>query len=305
MPAQFEFNELSALVYGTQVNVSCQDTTSEYTISSSDVERVTLIYAGKADGPNITLLGDLDGYKILTTLAIGSAVTVSAETGEPIHTLVIPEYITESALVLECTYSGREHLTNVSVASPASPLVIGDIVQQGPFIGPLVKQRIANVTHGLLSVGGQGGNLARGFIDAEYNADGLNNTDMASALERVIEQLGEAYFSVLRQQVERSNIAKGSPSSVFESELRLYVTVSRMGGAQYGWLAVLGILLLASLMGTFRTCASRKAVGFEAQDAVALLSRLLDDPIRDTTRLTYKDKFTVLTENVRSEGKHS
>ncbi|KAL8925834.1 MAG: hypothetical protein Q9208_003331 [Pyrenodesmia sp. 3 TL-2023] len=295
IPAQFEFNELSAIAYGTQVNASCQDTTSEYTVSAREVEQVTLIYAGKPGGPNITLLGDLDGYKILTTLAIGSAVTIDPDTGYPIHTLVIPEFITESALVLECTYSGRETLANVSVASSASPLLIGDIVQRGPFIGPLVKQRIANVTHNLLSAGGQGGSLARGFIDAEYNADGFNNTGMASVLERVIGQLGEAYISILRQQVERSNINNADPSYSSGSELRLSVTVSRIGGAQYGWLAVLGILLLASLVGTLRTCTSRKAVGFEPQDAVALLSRLLDSPIRDTTRLNYKDKFTVLT----------
>ncbi|KAI4107806.1 MAG: hypothetical protein LQ339_002416 [Xanthoria mediterranea] len=188
MPAQFEFNGLEAIVYATQVNVSCQNVTSGYTISSADVERVTLIYASKPGGANITLVGNLEDTNILTTQGVGSAVTVNSETGDPTHTLVIPEFVAESALVLECTYSGGEYLTNVSVASPISPLLIGATVQEGPLIGPVVKQRIANITDRLLSVGGQGGNLARGFIDAEYNADGLNNTDMASVLERVIGQ---------------------------------------------------------------------------------------------------------------------
>ncbi|KAL8684815.1 MAG: hypothetical protein Q9224_006118 [Gallowayella concinna] len=297
MPAQFEFNDLQALVYGTQIDVSCQNMTSDYIITSLDVDELTLVYAGKPNGPNVTLVGDLSTSKILKTLAIGSAVTIDPITGEPIHTLVIPEFITESALVLECTYSGREHLANIRVASPVSPLLIDTRVQEGPRIGTIVKQRVANVTHDLLSAGGQGGTLARGFIDAAYNADGGNNTGMVSTLETVIGQLGEAYFSVLRQQVERSNIERGSSSSEYESELKLHVTVSRLGGAQYGWLAVPGLLLLVSLAGTLRTCTSRKAVGFEAQDTVALLSRLLDDNIRDTTRLVYEGRLTVLTES--------
>ncbi|KAI4171732.1 MAG: hypothetical protein LQ348_006881 [Seirophora lacunosa] len=294
MPAAFEFNELQATVYGTHVNVSCQDVTSAYTISSNDIEQITLVFASKPDSPNITLFGNLDGYSILTTLAIGSAVTLNPDTAEPVHTLVIPEFITESALVLECSYSGREYLADVSIASPTSPLLIEREVEQGPLIGPLVKQRVANVTHGLLSIGGQGGNLARGFIDAEYNADGFNNTGMASALETVIAQVGEAYFSVLRQQAERSNIVRGDPDASYPSELRLYVTVSRLGGAQYGWLAVLVILLLASLLGTARTCVGRRAVGFEAQDAVKLLSRLLEEPIGEKTRVRYTDRLVVL-----------
>ncbi|KAI4286108.1 MAG: hypothetical protein L6R38_000163 [Xanthoria sp. 2 TBL-2021] len=262
MPAHFEFNELNAIVYATQVNLSCQNATSDYTISYVDFE---VIHVSKPNGPNITLFGNLGGKSYSTTLTIGSAITIDRETGNPIHTLVIPEnFYSESSLVLECTYNGREYLTNISVASPTSPLLIGDTVYEGSFIGPIVKQRIANITHYLISVGGQGGNLARGFIDAEYNAGGDNNTDMASALERVIGQVSEAYFSVLRQQVERSNIDKTHLDSAAVSELKLHVTISRMGGAQYGWLAVLGILLIPSLIGTFRTCTRRKAVGFEA-----------------------------------------
>ncbi|KAL8852638.1 MAG: hypothetical protein Q9221_002518 [Calogaya cf. arnoldii] len=297
IPARFEFNELNAIVYATQVNLSCQNATSEYTISSVDIGELTLIYVSKPNGPNITLVRNLEANFFLTTLAIGSAITIDLETDNPIHALVIPEFITESALVLECTYSGREYLTNISVSSPTSPLLIGDTAYEGSLIGPIVKQNIANITHRLLSAGAQGGNLARGFIDAKYNYDGLNNTGIASALEGVIGQVGEAYFSILRQPFERSNIYNANQDSEAVSELRLHVTISRMGGAQYGWLAVLGILLIPSLVGTFRTCMRRKAVGFEAQDTVTLLSRLFDEPIRDAIRIRYDDKFTVVPGN--------
>ncbi|KAL8798373.1 MAG: hypothetical protein Q9182_006714 [Xanthomendoza sp. 2 TL-2023] len=304
MPAQFEFNDLHALVYGTQIDVSCQNITSDYIISSADVDGLTLLYAGKPNGPNVTLIGDLSGHKILTALAIGSAVTIDPITRDPIHTLVLPEFITESALVLECTHSGREHLANISVASPVSPLLIDTRVQEGPRIVPIVKQRVANIMHNLLSAGGQGGNLARGFIDADYNADGTNSSGLASTLEAVIGQLDEAYFSVLRQQVESSNIEKASSSLDTKSELRLHVTVTRLGGAQYGWLAVPGLLLLVSLAGTLRSCKSGKTVGFEAQDTVALLSTLLDDNIRATTRLGYTARLTVLTENTPATARN-
>jgi hypothetical protein len=50
-------------------------------------------------------------------------------------------------------------------------------------------------------VGVIGGNLARGFIDASYNAREENNADMATTLETVIGQKDEPYFSLLRQQI--------------------------------------------------------------------------------------------------------
>ena len=296
LPAKYEFNKLTASVYGTHVNVSCQNVTLDYSVVNQNVDFVTILWVGKPNGPNLTLYNDLEGDKISTTLVIGSHVAIDNMTGDPLHTIVIPDFIAESAYVLDCTYSGREYLANVSVASTVSPLQIDSEITQGPFIGPFVKQQLANRTHDMLAVGGNGGVLARGFIDAEYNEDGENNTSIASALETVIGQLGEAYFSLLRQQVERSNIDKGGASPTYESELRLYVTVSRLGGAQYGWLAVLGLLLIGSIVGTVRTCLHGKAVAFEAQDAVKLLSTLHDASIKDKTRLRYDSGLVVLTE---------
>ena len=40
-------------------------------------------------------------------------------------------------------------------------------------------QQVANTTDSLLGYGGLGGNLVRGFIDAGYNDDSSNQTNMA------------------------------------------------------------------------------------------------------------------------------
>ena len=299
MPAEYEFNKLQAEVFGTNVSVSCQNATASYTAVGTrvDIGFVTVMAVSKPNGPNITVFNNLAGDLIDTALVIGSAVTVESDTGEPIHSLVIPDFGLQTAFVLECSYDGQEYLANVSVASSVSPLRIEAEAMPGPVIGPEVKQRLANVTHNMLSFGGIGGDLARGFIDADYNSDGTNNTGMAGVLETVIEQLGEAYISLLRQQVERSNIAKdGDDSSGNGSDLQLYVTVLRLGGGQYGWLAVLGALLIGSFWGTVRACGGRAMVGFDTQNSVQLLrSTLHNTDIRDRTRVRYENGFMVLT----------
>ena len=299
MPAEYVFDELQAGVFGTNVSVSCQNATASYTTVGTRVNIgfVTVMAVSKPNGPNITLFNNLQGDLIITSLAIGSAVTVRSDTGEPVHTLVIPDFGLQTAFVLECSYDGQEYMANVSVASSVSPLQIEAEALPGPKIGPEVKQRLANMTHNMLSFGGMGGDLARGFIDADYNSDGTNNTNMAGTLETVIEQLGEAYISLLRQQVERSNLYKGNDASDSNgSDLQLYVTVVRLGGGQYGWLAILGVLLIGSLWGTVRACGGRAMVGFDAQNNVQLLrSTLHNTDIRDRTKVRYENDIAVLT----------
>lgn len=60
------------------------------------------------------------------------------------------------------------------------------------MLGPLVKQRIANVTDYLL--GNTGGNLAQGFIDAEYNPMGGVDDNTIAAIETVIVNLAKHTF---------------------------------------------------------------------------------------------------------------
>ena len=305
MPGDYEFDKLKAGVFGTNISVSCQNATASYTAVGTrvDIGFVTVMAVSKPNGPNITLFNNLQGDLIDTSLAIGSAVTIESDTGDPVHTLVIPDFGLQTAFVLECSYDGQEYLANVSVASSVSPLQVEGEALPGPVIGPEVKQRLANITHNMLSFGGMGGDLARGFIDANFNSDGTNNTEMADTLETVVEQLCEAYISLLRQQVERSNLYKGNDASSGNgSNLQLYVTVLRLGGGQLGWLAVLGVLLIGSLWGTVRACGGRAMVGFDAQNSVQLLRSTLHNPdIRDRTRLRYENDLVVLTEGTISK----
>ena len=305
MPAEYEFDKLQAGVFGTNISISCQNATASYTVVGTrvDIGFVTVMAVGKPNGPNITVFNNLQGELIDTSLVIGSAVTVESDTSEPVHSLVIPDFGLQTAFVLECSYDGQEYMANVSVASSVSPLQVEAEALPGPVIGPEVKQRLANVTHNMLSFGGMGGDLARGFIDANYNSDGTNNTQMAGTLETVIGQLGEAYISLLRQQVERSNLYKGNDASNGNgSNLQLYVTVLRLGGGQYGWLAILGVLLIGSLWGTVRACGGRTMVGFDAQNNVQLLSSTLHNAdIRDRTRVRYENDLVVLTEGTVSK----
>ena len=303
MPAEYEFNKLQAGVFGTNISLSCQDATASYTAftTEADIGFVKVMAVSKPNGRNITVFNSLQGDRISNSLVIGSAVTIDSDTGEPIHSLVIPDFVDETAFVLECSYDGQEYMANISVASSVSPLQIDGEALPGPVIGPYVKQTLANVTDTMLSFGSTGGELARGFIDADYNSDGMNNTEMAGVLETVIGQLGEAYISLLRQQVERSNILKGDPGSLIASTwngsvLQLYVTVLRLGGGQYGWLAILGVTLVGSLWGTVRACGGRALVGFDTHNSVQLLrSTLHNTDIRDRTRVRYQNGFVVLT----------
>ena len=86
----------------------------------------------------------------------------------------------------------------------------------------------------------------------------------------------------------------GDLSQQSRSELRLSVTVQRLGGAQFGWLAVLGLLLIGSIIGTIQSCLGGPAVDFDAQDAVNLLQSTLNNrAIRDTTRVQHRDGMVV------------
>lgn len=310
MPGRYEFNKLQGSVFGTHVTVSCQNASSQYTESETEVTGLRDVHVktiSKPGGPNITAVSNLVGVSGFSSLVIASAVTVDRQTGEPVHTIVVPAFFDAfgPTLIYECAYSGREYLADVLLASAVSPIRIVRETDQGPLLGPHVQQLLANTTHMLVASGGAGGNLAQGFIDATFNADGLNSTaDMRGALETVFAQVSEAYISLLRQTIERSNLYGGGDS---EAEVRLYATVLRLGGGSHiAWVAVLGVLLVGAAAGTVRTCAGSGAVAFEAQDAVRLLREALDDPaLGDRTRVGFEDGIVVLGRDgrrARGEG---
>ncbi|GME46866.1 hypothetical protein GTA08_BOTSDO01809 [Neofusicoccum parvum] len=315
MPARYEFDNLQASVFGTHVTVSCQDVSTAYSEQEATVSGLTDVYIktiSKPGGPNITVMGDLSGPNyLLGTLVIASAITLDSRTATPTQTLIVPAFTDGlgPTVVYECAYTGREYLADASVASAVSPLVVSHETSQGPALGPFVQQRLANATHSLVGAGG--GNLARGFVDAGYNDDGRNSSGMAAALEAVLGQAAEAYVSLLRQRVERSNLYKGggSEGEGNGSEVRLYATVLRLGGGSHvAWVAVLGVLLFGAAGGVVRTCSGTHAVDFEAQDAVQLLrSALSNHAIGDKTKVCYRDGIVVVGDDTgqaqRTEGK--
>ena len=87
----------------------------------------------------------------------------------------------------------------------------------------------------------------------------------------------------MRQQVERGDFYKGDNAADnplrrdFGSDVHQYVAIQRLGSDQFGWLAVLGILLLGTVLGTIRTSVGGSGIGFEAQHTVKLLRSTLRD----------------------------
>lgn len=181
-------------MFGTSVEVMCQNATAEYSTVEARVgdSQVYVDAIGKnGGGPNITTFNRV-GDAAWSFLSIASGVTIDPDSGEPTHMLAISWFGQSSAFVLECTYSGCKYLADVSVGSPVSPLIINGETSQGPILGPLVKQRIANVTDYLLE--NTGGNLAQGFIDAEYNPMGGVDDNTIAAIEIVIVNLVKHTF---------------------------------------------------------------------------------------------------------------
>ena len=301
MPSKYTFNMLSGTIYGTNVEVTCKNVTADYSNTQTlarenngGQSQIETLSVARPSGPNFTFYNSLGFVPQPRSLVITSTVTIEQASDLPIHSLAITGSLQTSAFVMECLYEGQDYLAEVSLNSSVSALEIGKRTESGSRLDTLWKQKVANFTDDLVSYGG--GNLARGFKDAEFNVDGDNNTDMMHAVETVFSQLGEAYFSILRQTIERSNIhTPGDSIEENGSRLRILVTVQRLGGAQYGWLAVLGILLLGTLMGVFRACASGRAIEYEAQDVVKLLrSGLKIEGMHDTARVQYGDGITLL-----------
>lgn len=291
MPADYSFNKLTAMVFGTHVDVTCTNATVEYSIETELVgsevtkDSVEVTVAEKPGGPNFRLahwLGDD------SKLEIESLVVIDRTTNKPTLVLALGGLL--QSLILECTFAGREYLASVSVASVSSPLRLDHETVQGPVLSPIVQQHLANMSHTLFGHDGVG--VVRGFLDAEFDSH-LYAEVMISSLQTVIEQLGEAYISLIRQAVEKSNLYNGGRSKGIDngSRLQLYVTLVRLGGASYGWLAVPIALLLGTVVGIVRICTYKMPAEFEAQDAVKLLqSTLQNAAISDTSRIEYKDR---------------
>jgi len=292
VPANYTFGSLEGYAFGTTVNVTCQDRTDSYSRhyffdSSTDVQLMTVSKKGSEQevGNNITVSSDMNsmsfGTKFRETFCIGSNITLPSgepDDAEPVHVFLIAglgnHMSSHLGRVLECTYDGQEFVAEVSVASTGSPLVIGDVIDRGPLIGPAVKRLIASNLQGIFGTG-NGGVLARGFNDANYNKYSVQGFGFEKVFGTVLSQSGQAFLSAMRQAVEIVNLAYPPPvSGVY---LTIRVTVQRIGGGAYGWLVVYGVLLLGCFVGLFRALRGGEAVAFEAQDAVILLAQAVGD----------------------------
>ncbi|KAF2993242.1 hypothetical protein E8E13_000198 [Curvularia kusanoi] len=289
MPADYSFNKLEAIVFGTHVDVTCTNVTSEYSIkndlarsdATKDVVKVVV-----AERPGDSNFKFANWFGDMSTPEIESLVVIDRNTSKP--TLILALGGVLHPLILECTFAGREYLASVSVASASSPLRLDHEMVQGPELSPIMQQYLANMSETLFGHNGVG--VVRGFLDGGF--DGFSPDEiMISSLETVLEQLGEACFSFLRQMVEMSSKIEDYAKHFRNgSRLRLYITVVRLGGASYGWLVVPVALLLGTVVGLVRICTYRTMAEFEAQDPVRLLQLSLQNAaISDTSKLGYRD----------------
>ncbi|KAG8628577.1 hypothetical protein KVT40_004450 [Elsinoe batatas] len=115
------------------------------------------------------------------------------------------------------------------------------------------------------------------------------------AIETIMGQVSEGYISLLRQSIERTTINGPSSLGDLGAEVRVFMTVTRMGGSHIAGTAVFGVLLLGTLSGTVRACVGRRAVSFEAQDPVRLLSATnLFQGLKDTSVVAFRDGIELL-----------
>lgn len=295
LPLNYTFRSLTGRVYGTTVNVTCENRTSSYSVDNlglvSNGVLVTASKVGLEKGfdTNITMYLPT---RVSDILPMGFNLTYTPTTGpvtdaDPTHVVLVTDWMGNNAEVFECSYQGREVLVEVAISGPADPLIVGKIVDEGPFIGPAVKELIAQTLNEIIGANGGGSVLSKAFVNAKYNDDGGNTTaEFGNVMGRVLSQAGQAIISVLRQPIEIANLYDPPPSQ--GAYVTMSFAVQRVGGGNYGWFAVYGAVLLGALIGLFRALFGGNAVAFEAQDAVILLGQTLgDSSMRSTTKVKF------------------
>ncbi|KAK0715337.1 hypothetical protein B0H67DRAFT_645102 [Lasiosphaeris hirsuta] len=138
VPTNYSFNSLRGQVYGTTINVACENRTASYDrreISSfemqSDFWLTTVTKAGQDANsqPNITVVSrGTNEDSSLTSLAIRSNLTYPSSAAEqerdnlaPLHVILAAGFSQSLGEVFECTYSGREVLAVVGEDNCAKP----------------------------------------------------------------------------------------------------------------------------------------------------------------------------------------
>lgn len=291
LPVNYTFASLSGRVYGTTVNVTCENSTSSYSVRNlGQVSTGIMVTASKAGfetgfNTNITMFIAQNDVNVLP---MGFNLTYDGA-ANPIHVILVTDLQGDNAQVFECSYQGREALFDFAISGPADPLVIGEVADQGPVIGPQVKKLIASNLDEIISASGGGSVLSKAFVDANYNSGGDNTTAaFGQVLGTVLSQSAQAIISVLRQPIEVANLYQ--PPLGQGAYVTMSMKIQRVGGGSYGWLAVYGAVLLGALLGLIRSLIGGKAVAFEAQDAVILLGQALrGKSTRSTTKVHFAE----------------
>ena len=305
LPTSYTFEQLDAAVFATNVSVSCSNATGSYNVATTQnvgLGYVVSVYSVWKDNfPNTTFIQDTS-YG--SSLSITSVVT--EQNGEPLHTFIFPGDF-GPPFILECTYGGNEFLASISLLDRVSPFLMNGVIDQGPALNTSVKWNLSNITHDYIyyySHGTPGGSIADGWVSSEYDAYVYsNNTSTAELMSTIVGELGQAYYSLLRQQIEIADQVRGQ-NEMYDngSFVKMMVAVLRVGGASYAWLAIYGLMFVGAMLGTVMASLKKQVLLWEAQDPVALLKKCLPEyTIDEVTQLRYGVQFEVVGSNDTKE----
>ncbi|CEJ87095.1 hypothetical protein VHEMI04300 [[Torrubiella] hemipterigena] len=282
LPVNYTLSSLSGQVYGATVNVTCENRTSSYDISTSrpiiSGVIVTASRFGEENGSfrnNITMYIDRTQQDLLP-ISFNLSTSASAQ---PMHVVLVTDTLGSNAQVFECTYQGREIVVNIDMPGPSMPLSVGTVAIQGPAISPsIMRTLVATPLQSIIGIQGGGSILAKAFVDAKYNDGGDNTTaHFGDVLATVLSQSGQAIISAVKQSVEIPNLDSNGLPKLSRVFLDVNLVVKRVGGGSYGWIAVYAAILMGSLLGLARTLVGGNAINFDAQDSVMLLSQAMKD----------------------------
>jgi hypothetical protein len=302
LPTSYTFERLDAAVFGTVVDVACVDATASYNVTTTkygdpETPDAILYTFVKNNVINATILQD-PNYN--SGLCIGSVVT--EQNGEPLHTFLFPGgYDIDTPFVSECTYGGNEILASISLLGDGSPLQVNGIVTQGSPLNATVKWDLSNMTDQYISRyshGGPGGSLADGWVTSEFYIDGFgaDPTFIATTMSTILGELGQAYYSLLRQNVEVANLNPGPdkmPNN--RSFVNMAVTVLRVGGSSAAWIIIYGLLLISAMLGVVVAAVQKRVLPWSPQNPIEILQKCLPmgTIIDDLTPLKYREQFEV------------
>jgi hypothetical protein len=301
LPTSYTFERLDAAVFGTIVDVACVNATASYSVTTTkygdpgNPEVVTYNF-GKQNFDNTTVLQD---RSYAYPLSIGSVVT--EQNGEPLHTFLFPGDDLDPPFVLECRYGGNEILASISLLDRALPLQVNGIVTQGSHLNATVKWQLSNMTHKYIyeySHAGPGGSLADGWVASGYYhySFGDSSTFTAQTMGKILSELGEAYFSLVRQNVENANQIR-TPDEMPNngSFAKLVVSVLRVGGSSAAWLIIYALMFISAMLGVVMAAVQKRVLPWEPQNPVEILQKCLPVAIIDElTPLRYGEQFEVV-----------